>query len=101
MGIYVNHYVEYRIEHPNGTHMLLISGKEADERLVSSKYYQDRKSTWFSEGTEFERGPMQDIDVELTDTEAADLKHSLTIFPPAEKHGWYEVNKISTTLMPV
>jgi hypothetical protein len=97
MGVFYDHYVEYRIVHRNGMHMVLITKDEANKRLLSSKYYNDRKSTWFSEPCPFDRGPIPDVDIALTDAEESELQSGLLVVAPVAEHGWYEVNDVMTT----
>lgn len=75
--------------------VVVIADKPAtDNRLIQSKYYNDRKDTWWVHvhGPSCEAIKDEDIDISLNDKEKEYLEFVLKEFGPAvQTHGWYDV----------
>jgi hypothetical protein len=105
MGIFFDHGVEYivRLAKPTGGRITLLDTSRTDARLLRSSYYAVRKDRWFNPTAylPFERKITDaEFDVVLSDQEASRLacvlaehehEHDIT------DHGWFEVNRMSTT----
>lgn len=97
MGIYPDHGVEYWIFLKNKTEICVVNLRKADTRLVSSKYYEQRKDTWWA-NWQTRRIPISDLpdfDMELTTKEKESLAEKLQCHgDQVESHGWYDVFSI-------
>ena len=76
-----------------GAGVIVIAGTHAtDDRLLVSKYYKDRKDSWFNVipgKSSIDKGI---IDMTLSDSEKEYLKYILDEFGEAViSHGWYDV----------
>ena len=130
MGIYPNHGIEYMFEFKLGDSssediqtiieyiwntyqykliyicydnyflLRILSQYQTDDRLVESKYYLDRKDTWFSyEGSGYEYiKKINNInpDIELSDIEKNIIEY-ISNNCKSSYNGWYEVNTIGTS----
>jgi hypothetical protein len=129
MGIYPNHGIEYMFEFKLGDSpaadietiieyifntyhykliyihhdivflLRILSQHQTDDRLIKSKYYLDRKDTWFSyegSGYEYIKKINNDPDIKLSDTEKNIIEY-ISNNCKSSYHGWYEVNTITTS----
>jgi hypothetical protein len=99
MGIYPNHGVEYHLILKNNKRYIIANTTETDNRLVKSKYYEDRKEKWFEKMYQYCTPLIEDgFDIQLTEDELKRLhdlldKHKNEI----DIHGWYDVCTITDT----
>lgn len=101
MGMYANHGVEYRVELPCGRSIVVVNRRDSDARLLDSSFYAKRSATWFDPTVIYRRNfaiPIEDAeDLRLTPEETLRLRTMLEA-SGSERHGWYEVNTIESTL---
>ena len=98
MGIYRQYGVEYSLKLKNGTIINVVPVKDVDERLLTSKYFQSRKS-YYSEGLRTTwREYAVNFDCELTQDEQNKLDKLLTQYDwDVVEHCWYDVCYITTS----
>ena len=95
MGIFYDHGVQYMVVTKTGKHVI-VSIKDADQRLLQSEYYKTREDSWFSGNGSFCK-PVAGVDISLTDVEKERLESVLTTADEVESYGWYDVQTISDT----
>lgn len=101
--ITVDHGVEYWVSFDDGTWIQIVNSKEADERLLASRYYHSNKATWFSVAPVYSRTEIslaESSDLELTfeervkiDVMTADIRRVKT----GMTAGWYDVVQVHST----
>lgn len=98
MGIYRQYGVEYSLKLKNGTIINVVPVKDIDDRLLTSKYYQTRKS-YYNEGLRTTwREYAVNFDGELTQEEQNKLDKLLSQYDwDVAEHCWYDVCYITTT----
>ena len=107
-----NHGVEYRVQlKPNSDHydvlakyiskykknaiwsdiIVVANTKQTDNRLLSCKYYNDRKTTWFKDFLP-KNCKLTNIDIDLTEEEKDILNFILhELGDQVIDHGWFEI----------
>lgn len=100
MGLYFEWGIEYSIKLTNGTIIVIVPIRQADCRLLDSKYYQTRKE-YYDEN----RGKLSwhekaiDCDCKLTPEEQNKLNEILILHDKnILEHGWYDAKYHSCTL---
>ena len=99
MGIYAAHGVEYHIVLHDGTHDVVLSQHETDDRLLQSDYFKEREETWFDDM--YKRTwclPISHDVIAMTPAETEMLQEKLAKFEGmVADHRWYDVNDMSDT----
>ena len=97
MGIYYDHGVQYMVVSKTRKYVI-VSLKDADQRLLQTEYYKTRKDSWFNEHGAFcKQIPGGAIDISLTDVEKERLESVLKTADDVESYGWYDVQTIYDT----
>ena len=101
MGIYYDRGVQYMVVTNKRIHVI-ISLKEADNRLIETDYYKTRKESWFdSNGSFCNPIPDGEIDITMTDREKNILESVLKRVEMdsevVERMGWYDIQNIYDT----
>jgi hypothetical protein len=98
MGLFFRYGIEYHVVLRNGTIIKLVEMKNADARLLQSKYYQSRKQKYENEIKEWSEEAIN-CDCELTTAELGILKKILNVHgSDVIKHGWVDIKEIISTL---
>jgi len=97
MGIYSEYGIEYSIKLKTGTIIPVVPIKQADQRLLASKYYQSRKEYYANNYSQW-REKAINCDCELSLEEKNKLTELLNMYDKnVLEHGWYDVRHISST----
>lgn len=76
--------------------VIIASKKATDQRLLQSKYYNDRKESWWASvhGPSCEAIAQDNIDIVLDENEKEYLEFVVKEFGSAvQAHGWYDVTE--------
>lgn len=105
MGIYPYRGLEYRIKYKNGgegenEYFIVIPMDQLDKRLLQSRYYLDRESSWFDHWYSVPKllEEHQWEDIILTQEEKDEIKNKLGDGESCENHGMYDVFGTWSTL---
>jgi hypothetical protein len=101
MGIYPNHGLIYRVIFADDSFETIVSQNDCNDRLVQSKYYQERKADWFGKHTwtRFVKQADGPVDIVLTIFEKINLDRCFEDLTKDVKwHGWCEENTLASTL---
>ena len=104
MGIYFDHGLEYHVV-LGGKHVCIASTRQTDARLLASKYYADRKASWFADCFVARCVKIEDADVDIMLTESERAKLDLHVVNVANVanvvNGWYDVVTVTDTYGPM
>lgn len=99
MGIYYAYGIEYSLKLKDGRVICLVHMNQADERLLESSYYQQRKQYYEKSRLLEWHEKVDNCDCKLTPNEEVQLNELLNKYKDEViEHGWYDVKRYSSTL---